>query len=105
MSMDQGGYDIIVLDTPPGGHFLDFLESAHKIKAFFNQSFVEIFNSLGKGDGKAKKGARFMTRVVSSGVKKLLGYLSKVTGASFVDDFIDAVFAIYQSKGRFSRCA
>lgn len=101
MNMDQESHDVIVLDTPPGGHFLDFLESAHKIKAFFNQSFVEIFNSLGKGDGKAKKGARFMTKIVSSGVKKLLSYLSKVTGASFVDDFVDAVYAIYQSKDAF----
>ena len=100
MNMTKGKYDVIVLDTPPGSHFLDFLESAEKIRAFFDQSFVEIFTSLGKGPGakEAKKGARFMTKLVSTGVKKLLGYLSRVTGASFVDDFIDAIYIIYQSK-------
>ncbi len=29
-------YDIIVLDTPPGSHFLDFLDSSERIRVFFD---------------------------------------------------------------------
>ena len=91
-------YDVIVLDTP-GSHFLDFLESCGKIKSFFDKSFMEIFNYLGKRVGSKKPG--LLKIIVSSGVKKLLSYLQKVTGAQFVEDFIDAVSAIYMAKAPF----
>ncbi len=98
----SGKYTSIILDTPPGSHFLDFLESINKINAFFDQSFIDIFNYLGKkvsnSDSRTKK---FMTMIVTTGVKKLLGYLQKVTGASFIDEFIDAVISIYASKSIF----
>ena len=96
-------YDTIVLDTPPGDHFLDFLESTHKIKLFFDKSFIDIFQYLGKKFDTSSLGIgkTFMNKLVSSGVKKLLGYLNKVTGDKFVQDFIDAVIAIYQVKTPF----
>lgn len=103
LNFKDSKYDTIVLDTPPGSHFLDFLESAERIRAFFDQSFIDIFNTIGKNPGakEAKKGAKMMTKLVSSGVKKLLSYLSRVTGATFVDDFLDAIYIIYQSKDVF----
>lgn len=104
MQMESGKFDVIVLDTPPGAHFLDFLEGLDKIKSFFDQSFVEIFSYLGQKSAKAGKkvlGFGFINRVVSAGVKKLLGQLQKVTGAQFIDNFIEAVQVIYQSKDAF----
>lgn len=104
MQFESGKFDVIVLDTPPGAHFLDFLEGLDKIKSFFDQSFVEIFSYLGQKSAKAGKkvfGFGFINRVVSVGVKKLLSYLQKVTGAQFIDDFIEAVQIIYQSKDAF----
>jgi anion-transporting ArsA/GET3 family ATPase len=104
MQMESGKFDVIVLDTPPGAHFLDFLEGLDKIKSFFDQSFVEIFSYLGQKSAKAGKkvmGLGFINRVVSAGVKKLLGQLQKVTGAQFIEDFIEAVQVIYQSKDAF----
>ncbi|MCO4753658.1 MAG: AAA family ATPase [Bacteriovoracaceae bacterium] len=103
LNIAKNKYDVIVLDTPPGGHFLDFLESVDKIRAFFDQNFVEIFTYLGKKTlpSEGGRGKRFMTKIVSSGVKKLLDYLSKVTGASFVEEFLEAVYVLYQSKGVF----
>ncbi len=104
MQMESGKFDVIVLDTPPGAHFLDFLEGLDKIKSFFDQSFVEIFSYLGQKSAKAGKrvmGLGFINRVVSAGVKKLLNQLQKVTGAQFIDDFIEAVQVIYQSKDAF----
>jgi anion-transporting ArsA/GET3 family ATPase len=104
MQFDSGKYDVIVLDTPPGAHFLDFLESLGKIRSFFDQNFVEIFNYLGQKTANAGKKVfsfNIINKVISGGVKKLLSYLQKVTGAQFIDDFIQAIQIIYQSKEAF----
>lgn len=99
----SGDFDLIILDTPPGGHFLDFLDSVDRIKVFFDQSFIEIFQYLGKKVDiqPVKFGKKIFTMVVSKGIKKLLGYLQRVTGETFVDEFIDAVIAIYKTKNSF----
>jgi anion-transporting ArsA/GET3 family ATPase len=104
MQFDTGNYDVVVLDTPPGAHFLDFLESLGKIRSFFDQNFIEIFSYLGQKTAKAGKkvfGLGLINRFISGGVKKLLGHLQSVTGAQFIDDFIQAVQIIYQSRDAF----
>lgn len=99
LQLETGKYDCIVLDTPPGKHFIDFLNSAQKIKQFFDKSFVEIFRALGKGADNAP--ARFIGKIISSGVKKLLSYLETVTGPGFVDTFLDAISFLYQHRDNF----
>lgn len=104
MHFDSGNYDVIILDTPPGAHFLDFLESLVKIRSFFDQNFIEIFSYLGQKTAKAGKkvfGVNLINRFISSGVKKLLSYLQFVTGGQFIDDFIEAIQIIYQSREAF----
>lgn len=104
MQFESGKYDSIVLDTPPGSHFLDFLEGIGKIRSFFDKSFIEIFAHIGQKSGSAGKrlfGIGIINKFVSAGVKKLLGYLQNVTGAKFIDDFVEAVQIIYQSKDSF----
>lgn len=103
MQFDTGNFDVVVLDTPPGAHFLDFLESLSKIRSFFDQNFVEIFSYLGQKTAKAGKKVfgGIINRFISSGVRKLLGYLQNVTGAQFIDDFILAIQVIYQSREAF----
>jgi anion-transporting ArsA/GET3 family ATPase len=104
MQFETGSYDVVVLDTPPGAHFLDFLESMGKIRSFFNQNFVEIFTYLGQKTAKAGKkvfGMSIINKFISSGVRKLLSYLQKVTGAKFIDDFIEAIQIIYESREAF----
>lgn len=100
--LEKNHYDTIILDTPPGKHFIDFLESSEKIKNFFDKSFLEIFEYLGKSIH-GKKSMNIFTMVISSGVKKLLSYLEDVTGAEFVREFIDAVLALYRSRDSFLR--
>nr|BDT29803.1 AAA family ATPase [Bacteriovorax sp. HI3] len=95
-------YDTIILDTPPGKHFIDFLESSEKIKNFFDKSFLEIFEYLGKSiHGGSSKSQGIFTKIISTGVNKLLSYLEDVTGAEFVREFIDAVLALYRSRDSF----
>lgn len=98
-------YDCIIVDTPPGKHFIDFLKSSEKIRGFFDKTFVDIFKYLGKSFGQKtesyKKAKGFLSLIVSTGIKKLLKYLEKVTGAHFVDEFIDAITKIYKNKDSF----
>ncbi len=101
--LSTGHFDCVVLDTPPGKHFIDFLESTQKIHHFFDQSFVDIFKYLGKKftyDGEKTKPG-LLSLIVQSGVKKLLKYLEKVTGEDFVDEFIDAVSGLYRNRQAF----
>lgn len=104
MQFESGNYDVIVLDTPPGAHFLDFLEGIGKIRSFFDQSFVELFAYLSTKTASAGKkvfGFGIINRVISGGLKKLLSYLQRVTDAKFIEDFVQAVQIIYQSKEAF----
>ncbi|HXH76719.1 MAG TPA: ArsA-related P-loop ATPase [Bacteriovoracaceae bacterium] len=106
MQFESGKYDVVVLDTPPGAHFLDFLEGLGKIRSFFDQNFIEIFNYLGQKTAKAGKkvfGMNLINKFISGGVRKLLGYLQNVTGAQFIDDFILAIQVIYQSRDAFMK--
>lgn len=106
MQFETNEFDTIVLDTPPGSHFLDFLEGINKIKNFFDQNFVEIFNYLSEKSsttGKKVLGFNFINKFISAGVRKLLGYLQHVTGAKFIDDFILAIQIIYQSRSSFMK--
>lgn len=102
LNLNKNQYDHIVLDTPPGSHFLDFLEGIDKIRDFFDQSFIDIFNYLDENKrSRLKTGRRMITMMISSGVKKLLDYLGKVTGAKFIEDFMNAIGAIYSTKDTF----
>ena len=102
--VDENHYDCVILDTPPGSHFLDFLDAIEKIKQFFDHRFVEIFTSIGKKSAEASPKnfiSGFMDKVVEFGVNKLLYYLQKVTGEGFVDDFLKALEVIYRSRSSF----
>ena len=106
MQMESGNYDCVVLDTPPGPHFLDFLEGLEKIRSFFDQRFVEIFTSLGRkavSTSQKSFAGKIMNKVVGAGVQKLLSYLQKVTGEGFVEDFLSALEVIYRSRGAFTQ--
>lgn len=100
LKLDEDNYDIIILDTPPGSHFLDFLESSEKIESFFDKKFIEVFKFISDRES-VKNKSRFALKLISTGVNKLIGYLEKVTGASFVVDFVEAISVIYKTKDIF----
>ena len=100
-------YDVVVLDTAPSAHFIDFLKSGDRIHQFFNKSFVEVFQYLNRGgESVVKKGSKsgykgFVKLVVKTGIKKLLTYMEYLTGKNFVQDFIAAISSIYSLKETF----
>lgn len=100
--LSHGNFDTIILDTPPGKHFIDFLQATRKIEQFFDKSFVEIFKFLGKKVGVKSSSKKLFSKIVSTGIKKLLTYLEKVTGSDFVDLFVDAIGFLYKTKSHFT---
>ncbi len=66
---ESGDYDLIVLDTPPTGHALDFLEAPRRLQEFLDRSvvgwFVKPYVSAGWTAWKsATRGARFLVKQV-----------------------------------------
>ncbi|MCB9061956.1 MAG: AAA family ATPase [Halobacteriovoraceae bacterium] len=96
--LEQNNYETIVLDTPPGQHFIDFVEAAKKIETFFDNSFLDFFAYLNKKIETNVRPPSFLKKIVSSGVKKLLGYLEIVTGKDFVELFVDTIYILNLNK-------
>jgi anion-transporting ArsA/GET3 family ATPase len=84
----EGSYDLIVLDTPPAKHALDFLDAPQKIHSLFQGNIVSKFT---------QKRTSFIGKLVASGTTKVIEALSFLTGAEFVSqlsDFFEATEAI-----------
>jgi anion-transporting ArsA/GET3 family ATPase len=101
MQRNSGDYDWIIIDTPPGIHFLDFLNSHQKIAGFFDHSFIELFSLL--NPAKITKSSSFKpwSRVIKSGLDKLLRYLESVTGKDFVQNFLITIQSFHILKDYF----
>ncbi|MEI8345948.1 MAG: ArsA-related P-loop ATPase, partial [Pseudomonadota bacterium] len=93
----EGKYDCIILDTPPGRHLVDFLNSSRRIENFLQSRFIEVFQYLEK-KFKEMKGLsqtrNFLTQILSTGIDKLFGYLEQVTGPIFIQESIHTICAI-----------
>ncbi|MFI5390917.1 MAG: ArsA-related P-loop ATPase [Bacteriovoracales bacterium] len=92
-------FDTIILDTPPGNHFIDFLESSKKIKNFFKKTYLDIFLFL--ESNKKNKTPKLLSILVGSGIQKLLDLMDKITGKTFVSKFIESVNIVYQNRQTF----
>jgi len=94
----QGRYDLIVLDTPPTRHALDFLEAPNRVRAFFDRSisqwFLKPYLTMGK------IGLNFINRSAST----VLKLVERMTGAEFLRDVSEFVtgladaFDIFRSR-------
>lgn len=94
----RGRYDLIVLDTPPTRHALDFLEAPNRVRAFFDRSisqwFLKPYLTMGR------MGLNLLNRTTGT-VMKLV---ERVTGAEFLRDVSEFVtgladaFDIFRSR-------
>jgi anion-transporting ArsA/GET3 family ATPase len=97
-------YDTVILDTPPGQHVIDFLDSAKKVEDFLHHRFMEIFQFLEKhlnnfkGSSKTKY---FLGQLLSGGIDKILSYMEKITGPSFIQEFVHTIGMVYRQRDVF----
>jgi anion-transporting ArsA/GET3 family ATPase len=76
----RGGYDLIVLDTPPTANALDFLEAPKRIAAAVASPALQWFARPGD------TGGRFSLQRLRSGGALVLRRLGKFVGSQVLDD-------------------
>jgi len=81
----DGGYDAIVLDTPPSRNALDFLDAPDRLADFFGGRALKLFLVPGGIAG----------RVMGKGTAVVFGILKKLTGVNLLDD----VSVLFRSMG------
>lgn len=76
----EGRYDLIVLDTPPTKHALDFLEAPSRVRAFFDRSisqwFLKPYLTMG----------RLSLNLFNRTAGTVLRLVERFTGAEFLHD-------------------
>lgn len=86
--VDSGEYDLVILDTPPAQHAMDFLTAPLKLNALFQSTIIHWFSQgiVGRG-GILKTFFQRSTVVVMKALEKL-------TGASFVQELSEFFLGI-----------
>jgi anion-transporting ArsA/GET3 family ATPase len=80
---ESGDYDLIVLDTPPTKHALDFLQAPARMSEAFDEKALSVFLKPWADVGKKSLG--FIGRAMGRVVKKV----DEVLGLQFVSDFAE----------------
>ena len=97
--LKSGKYDVIVLDTAPGKHFVDFARGAQKINNFFEKKFIEVIKYYTGHVDSDRKG--IFDIVVKAGMDKIFKYMKMVAGEQFVEEFTQMVWGLYNNKDVF----
>ena len=88
---EEGGYDLIVVDTPPSRHALDFLDAPQRLTRLLDN---RIFRFL-------MMPTRTYLRVASSAVQRFLRTVARVIGAEVLDDIVAFFRAFEGMEGGF----
>ncbi|WP_373998507.1 ArsA family ATPase [Bdellovibrio bacteriovorus] len=83
-------FDLIILDTPPTKHAIDFLQAPQKLSALFNEGVAKWFRDP---DGK-KSG--FFGQLLQTGTRQVLKILETLTGSNFIRELGDFFLNIEQ---------
>jgi anion-transporting ArsA/GET3 family ATPase len=76
---EEGGYDLLVLDTPPSRHALDFLDAPQRLTRFIEGRSLQVF----------LKPAGLGGRVIGRGTGMALAVLKRITGADLLGDIAE----------------
>lgn len=77
----SGEYDIIVLDTPPADHAIEFLKAPQKLHSLFNEGITSWF--------RADRPQGILKNILNSGTQKILQTLELITGSQFIHELKD----------------
>lgn len=91
---ESGEYDLIILDTPPTKHAIDFLNAPQKLSALFNEGVAKWFR-----DPEGKKSG-FFGHLLQSGTRQVLKILESLTGSNFIRELGDFFVNIEQWQGK-----
>jgi anion-transporting ArsA/GET3 family ATPase len=80
-------FDLIVLDTPPSQHALDFLEAPERLLEFLDSRLVHMLLHPALAAG------RFGFRIFQRGTQRVLRILERISGISFLEDVSEFLLA------------
>lgn len=89
---ESGKYDLIILDTPPTKHAIDFLRAPQKISALFSEPIAKWF--------KQSRTTSFVQQMFQLSTQKALQILQLLTGADFITELKNFFLSIegWQSR-------
>ena len=90
-----GDYDLVVVDTPPTRSALDFLDAPERLTTFLDGRMIKILLAPAKAGGKA------YLKVVTAGFNVFTNVLTKIIGASVLQDVSQFVAALETMFGGF----
>lgn len=83
----SGAYDLIVVDTPPSQHALDFLEAPERLLEFLDSRLVQVLLHPAFAAG------RFGFRLFQRTTQRVLQIFERVSGVSFLEDISEFLLA------------
>jgi anion-transporting ArsA/GET3 family ATPase len=83
----QGRFDLIVVDTPPAQHALDFLEAPERLLEFLDSRLVHMLIHPAFAAG------RFGFKIFQRGTKRVLKLIERVSGMGFLEDISEFLLA------------
>ena len=95
----EGRYDLIVLDTPPAAHALDFLDAPRRLSGFLDGQFLKLLLHPAAVVGRAS------LRLFRSGSEFVLRVLERVTGLEFLTAISEFLLAFEELLAGFSERA
>jgi anion-transporting ArsA/GET3 family ATPase len=84
---ERADYELIVVDTPPAQHALDFLDAPERLLEFLDSRVVHILIHPAFAAG------RFGVRLFQQGTRRVLRLLERVSGLSFLQDVSEFLLA------------
>ncbi len=81
-------YDLIVVDTPPADHALDFLRAPRRLREFLESRFVHALVRP------AVSASRIGMRLFGRPLQRMFGLLERIAGKGFLDDLTEFLRAI-----------
>jgi len=84
---ERGEHDLIVVDTPPAQHALDFLEAPQRLLEFLDSRIVQMLIHPAFAAG------RVGFRLFQSGARRALQLMERVSGMGFLEDVSEFLLA------------
>jgi anion-transporting ArsA/GET3 family ATPase len=87
-AVESGRHDLVVLDTPPTKHAMDFLSAPQRIHSLFQDRVTTWF--IGAAGG----GGGLFSSIVNRGTRTVLKSLEILTGGQFIEELMDFFVAM-----------
>ena len=93
-AVESNKYDLVILDTPPTQHAIDFLTAPQKIRDLFQGKITKWF--IGDQD------QGWLANLLNKSTQTVLMVLKKLTGSSFMEELSDFFVSLKEIEAKIS---